>query len=54
MRILTLTLFMSTLFLFSGCYKIPSDDCVTTIPLTNNPLVIPQKGTAMPTPGVTY
>lgn len=32
---------------FSSCYRMPSDDCVSTIPITNNPQIVPQKGPKM-------
>lgn len=41
--------------LCSSCYKLPSDDCISTIPVTNNPQVVPQKGGGgMSMPGVDY
>jgi hypothetical protein len=38
----------------SSCYKMPSDDYYSTIPLTNNPQVIPQKGGPSMMPGMSY
>jgi len=32
------------LTLLSGCYRMPDDDYCSTIPLTNNPQVVPQRG----------
>lgn len=46
-----IALFM--LLILSSCYKMPDENYYSTIPLTNNPQVIPQKSTSM-MPGMKY
>ncbi len=38
----------------SSCYKMPDDDYMSVVPMTNNPNVIPQKGGNALTPNVSY
>ena len=41
--------FVSFFFALCGCYQTSSDeDELRTIPVTNNPLIIPQHGSGMP------
>ncbi len=42
---------MSTVLV--SCYRMPDDDLISTIPVTNNPQVVPQKGPAF-MPGANY
>ncbi len=32
----------------SGCYQMHSDDDLRTIPVTNNPNIVPQQGSKLP------
>lgn len=41
-----------TLVLLSSCYRMPDPDHISTIPMTNNPRVVPQKGGSLP--GLSY
>lgn len=50
-RLLILMTFMLAL---SSCYRMPDDDCVSTIPMTNNPQVVPQRGGNTLMPSASY
>lgn len=36
----------------SGCYQIHSDDDLRTVPITNNPNIVPQNGGRIPGAGI--
>jgi hypothetical protein len=36
----------------SGCYQMHSDDDLRTVPVTNNPNIIPQMGARIPGAGI--
>lgn len=39
----TFALCMLCMTILAGCYPCPEDDYISTIPMTNNPTVVPQK-----------
>jgi hypothetical protein len=47
MRLLSV-FFLLALVSLSGCYQIHSDDDLRTIPVTNNPQIVPQSNSRMP------
>jgi hypothetical protein len=49
--ILLLTLIGAGMAL-SGCYQIHSDDDLRTVPITNNPNIVPQNGGRIPGAGI--
>jgi hypothetical protein len=51
MLLLTI-LSLCVLGLLSGCYQIHSDDSLRTVPVTNNPNIVPQRGTGLPGVGI--
>ncbi len=38
------SLLAASLFCLAGCYQMHSDDDLRTIPVTNNPNIVPQRG----------
>jgi hypothetical protein len=48
MRRLSLILGFAALASLTSCYQIHSDDDLRTIPVTNNPNIVPQNNSRMP------
>lgn len=36
------------MFLLTGCYQVHSDDDLRTVPVTNNPNIVPNQGMRLP------
>lgn len=47
-RSLFYLLCLTTLATLAGCYQMHSDDDLRTIPVTNNPNIVPSQGMRMP------
>jgi len=52
MYILKIVILFLVLFGLSGCYQMHSDDDLRTVPVTNNPNVIPQTRGRLPGVGI--
>lgn len=37
---------------FSSCYKMSSDEDLRTVPVTNNPTIVPNRGGSLPFPAI--
>ena len=47
MKIIRSVLMCVVLGSLTGCYCFPADDCVSTVPITNNPTIVPQRSAGM-------
>jgi hypothetical protein len=47
-KILLCLILLGSLGVLSGCYQVHSDDDLRTIPVTNNPNIVPNQGMRLP------